>query len=212
MSAQRRYFGPFLASGPRSSRRPDWRTSGHSPGGARALAESQPRREPDVRGARAAENGGESARPPVDDRGEYPRDDHDRRHQPRRRSDGAFVGHRQSEGTVGRHHGADADQEDGHPAHGANLTWLAEARCLPASTVRRQPPCGSEANGPERQSDRRRAAACAGAGRMPTGRAPSWRDGHDSVDGRSQPQPGPGPADAAYRRGCRPADGGANGL
>jgi hypothetical protein len=31
MSAQRRYFGPFLASGPRSSRRPDWRTIGHSP-------------------------------------------------------------------------------------------------------------------------------------------------------------------------------------
>ena len=31
MSAQRRYLGPFLASGPRWSLLPDWRTSGHSP-------------------------------------------------------------------------------------------------------------------------------------------------------------------------------------
>ena len=31
MSAQRRYFGPFLANGPRTSRLPDWRTIGHSP-------------------------------------------------------------------------------------------------------------------------------------------------------------------------------------
>ena len=30
MSAQRRYLGPFLASGPRSSRPPDWRTTGRA--------------------------------------------------------------------------------------------------------------------------------------------------------------------------------------
>jgi hypothetical protein len=29
--AQRRYGGPFLASGPRWSRLPDWYTLGHSP-------------------------------------------------------------------------------------------------------------------------------------------------------------------------------------
>jgi hypothetical protein len=31
ISAQRREGGPFLASGPRWSRRPDWYTLGHSP-------------------------------------------------------------------------------------------------------------------------------------------------------------------------------------
>jgi hypothetical protein len=57
ISAQRRYFGPFLASGPRTSRLPDCRTSGHRPGyPASFLLAREPADVADLRGDRVGED------------------------------------------------------------------------------------------------------------------------------------------------------------